>query len=230
MFQPDELVDEMRDALRHADSFGDICGIITAQCAYGTALLRAKNASHDEAIDVLDRAQANIQKHEVLIHGAGDHWCRSGGRCRTQMANGTRQLMTFVPPVLLHRSSGFRVFAGCTGEALIELLIDRGSTRRPQRGAPNRRPVADSSTRHPRAGPVVAEIARTIGQGGRRLGRLRRAGKAVPRALRERSTPVGDSMRRAGWSTKSVERVKRWRRYWPILHPHSVICCRSARC
>ena len=67
MYQADDLVDEMRDALRRAESFGDIFGIISSQWAYGTALLRADKASHDEAIDVLERAQANIQKHRVFI-------------------------------------------------------------------------------------------------------------------------------------------------------------------
>ena len=63
MYQADDLVDEMREALRRAESFGDICGIIAAQWAYGTVLLRAENASRDEAIDVLERARASIQKH-----------------------------------------------------------------------------------------------------------------------------------------------------------------------
>ena len=56
----------MRDALRRAESFGDICGIIAAQWAYGTVLLRAENASHDEAIDMLERAQTSILKHKLL--------------------------------------------------------------------------------------------------------------------------------------------------------------------
>src|SRR5205823_1955987 len=40
MYEPVDLVDEMREALRRAEAFGDICGIITAQFAYGTAILR----------------------------------------------------------------------------------------------------------------------------------------------------------------------------------------------
>ena len=56
--------------------------------AYGTALLRAENASHDEAIDVLERARTNIQKHKVFDLRAGDHWRRSGDRCRPQRATG----------------------------------------------------------------------------------------------------------------------------------------------
>ena len=74
--------------LRRAESFGDIFGIIVAQWAYGTALLRARSASRDEAIDVLERARAGIQKHKMCDPRAGDHWCRSGDRCRPQRATG----------------------------------------------------------------------------------------------------------------------------------------------
>jgi adenylate cyclase len=126
MFQPDELVDEMRDALRHADSFGDICGIITAQCAYGTVLLRAKNASHDEAIDVLDRAQANIQKHEVFTIALAT----IGADLAVDAARSGRRdeaIDNLRTSFLLHTNRGFRVFAGCTGETLVELLIERGA-------------------------------------------------------------------------------------------------------
>jgi adenylate cyclase len=126
MFQPDELVDEMLDALRHADSFGDICGIITAQCAYGTVLLRAKNASHDEAIDVLDRAQANIQKHEVFTIALAT----IGADLAVDAARSGRRdeaIDNLRTSFLLHTNRGFRVFAGCTGETLVELLIERGA-------------------------------------------------------------------------------------------------------
>ena len=126
MYQPDDLVVELRDALRRAEAFGDICGIITAQCAYGIVLLRAENASHDEAINVLDRAHVNIQKYKMFslwlaITGAdlGVDAARTGRQDEV-----IDQLRT---SFLLHTSRGFRVFAGCTGEALVELLIKRGS-------------------------------------------------------------------------------------------------------
>jgi adenylate cyclase len=65
MWQADELVDDTRVALRRAESFGDIFGILAAQWAYGTVLLRADNTSHDEAIDILERTRAGIQEHNV---------------------------------------------------------------------------------------------------------------------------------------------------------------------
>ena len=66
MCNADDLVDDMRDAVRRAESFGDISGIIAAQWAYGTVLLRAENGYHDEAIDVLKRAHTSILKHNLL--------------------------------------------------------------------------------------------------------------------------------------------------------------------
>jgi adenylate cyclase len=126
MYEPDELVVELRDALRRADSFGDICGIITAQCAYGGVLLRAENALHDEAIDVLHRAHANIQKHKVfsLVVAITDADLAVDAARRGRRDEAIDDLRA---SFLLHTSRGFRVFAGCTGEALVELLIERGS-------------------------------------------------------------------------------------------------------
>jgi adenylate cyclase len=126
MYQPDDLVVELRDALRRAEAFGDICGIITAQCAYGSVLLRAENASHDEAINVLDRARVNIQKYKVF-----SLWLAiTGADLAIDAARTGRQdeaIDELRTSFLLHTSRGFRVIAGCTGEALVELLIKRGS-------------------------------------------------------------------------------------------------------
>ena len=88
MCESDELVDDTRDALRRAESFGDIFGIIAAQWAYGTVLLRAENTSHHEAIDVLERVRAGIHKHQVATFALATHWCRSGDRGSTQRGAG----------------------------------------------------------------------------------------------------------------------------------------------
>ena len=125
MCHADDLVDDMRYAVRRAESFGDISGIIAAQSAYGTALLRAKNASHQEAIDVLKRARAIIQKHKVLTFALatiGADLAIDGAPKghRDEAIDELRALFS------LHMGRGSRVFVGCAGEALVELLIDRG--------------------------------------------------------------------------------------------------------
>jgi adenylate cyclase len=127
MYQPDDLVDEMREALRRAESFGDICGTIDAQFAYGTVLLRARNASRDEAIDLLQRARHSIEKHKVqtnVMTTIGADLAIDDARKgrRDEAIDDLRALFT------LHMASGVRVEVGCTGEALVRLLIDRGGT------------------------------------------------------------------------------------------------------
>ena len=125
MYQPEELVDEMRVVLRRADSFGDVFGIIAAQWAYGTALLRAGEASRDEAIDVLERARATIQKHKVFTLAlaiiSADLAIDAARKGQGDEAIDELRAM-----VSLHMGSGSLVFVGCPGEALVELLIDRG--------------------------------------------------------------------------------------------------------
>ena len=125
-------------SLRRAESFGDIFGIIAAQWAYGTALLYADKASHDEAIDVLERARANILKHRVFILALAT----IDADLAIDAAHNARQQDVAIDElramVSLYLGGGSRVFVGCPGEALVELLIDRGSLRRPLRGASNR--------------------------------------------------------------------------------------------
>jgi adenylate cyclase len=127
MYQPDDLVDEMREALRRAESFGDICGIIDAQFAYGTVLLRAHNASRDEAIDLLQRARASIEKHKVqtnvmTVIGADLAIDAARKGRRDEAIDDLRTLFA------LHLDSGIRVELGCTAEALVRLLIERGDS------------------------------------------------------------------------------------------------------
>jgi adenylate cyclase len=126
MYQPDDLVDEMRDALRRAESFGDIFGIIAAQWGYGTALLRSDRALHDEAIQVLERARAGIQKHRAFTLALAT----IGADLAIDSANkGQRDKAVdeLRSSFSLHMGSGTRVLVGCAGEALVELLIERGA-------------------------------------------------------------------------------------------------------
>lgn len=125
-YKPGDLVVELRDALGRAEAFGDISAIITAQCAYGSVLLRAERASHEEAIDVLKHAHGNIEKYQVsslwlaIIEADLAVDAAHAGR-EDEAIDQLRKSF------LLHTSRGFRVFAGCTGEALVKLLIQRGS-------------------------------------------------------------------------------------------------------
>jgi adenylate cyclase len=127
MYEPGELVDEMCEVLRRAESFGDICGIIDAQYAYGTVLLRARHASRDEAIEVLERARDSIDKHRVQTNtmtAIGADLAIDAARKgrRNEAIDDLRALFA------RHMAGGIRVEVGCTGEALVRLLIDRAGT------------------------------------------------------------------------------------------------------
>jgi class 3 adenylate cyclase len=121
-----EMVDDVREALRRAESFGDVSGIITAQLACGKVLLRMGDAARDEAIDILHSAHANMRKHKSLTFAlpaiAPDLAIDAARHGRTDEAIDELRA-TFA----LHMAGGSRVLVGCAGEALVGLLIDRGS-------------------------------------------------------------------------------------------------------
>jgi adenylate cyclase len=127
LYEADHMVDEMREALRRAESFGDICGVIDAQFGYGTVLLRACGATRSEAIDVLGRARASIEKHEVqtntmtaIVADLAIDAARKGRR--DEAIDDLRALFA------LHMDRGIRAEVGCTGESFVRLLVDRGTT------------------------------------------------------------------------------------------------------
>ena len=126
LYQADDLVGEMSDCLRRAESFGDMFGIISVQWTYGVVLLRSDATSHDIAIELLERSRAQIRKHgffsvalpAVLADLAIDA-AREGHR--DDAIDELRECFS------LHTTRGLRLIAGRAGEALIELLIERGS-------------------------------------------------------------------------------------------------------
>jgi adenylate cyclase len=123
---PDEMVDHVREALRRAESFGDIAGIIIAQLACGTVLLRVEDAALNEAIDMLHEAHANMWKHKgltIALPAVGADLAIDAAR-HGRIDEAIDELhATFA----LHMAGGSRVFVGCAGEALVGLLIERGS-------------------------------------------------------------------------------------------------------
>jgi len=124
--QADETVDHVREALRRAESFGDISGIIIAQLAFGTVLLHAEDAALNEGIDVLHKAHANMRKHKALTFAlpavVADLAIDAARHGRIDEAiDDLRAMFAF------HTTGGSRILIGCAGEALVGLLIERGS-------------------------------------------------------------------------------------------------------
>jgi adenylate cyclase len=125
--QADETLDHVREALRRAESVGAISEIIIAQLACGKVLLRVEDAALNEAIDVLNKAHANMRKHKSLTIAlpavAADLAIDVARHGRIDKAIDELHA-TFA----LHMAGGSRVFVGCAGEVLVDLLIERGST------------------------------------------------------------------------------------------------------
>jgi adenylate cyclase len=125
--QADETLDHVREALRRAKSVGHISEIIIAQIACGKVLLRGEDAALNEAIDVLHKAHTNMRKHQSLtiaLPAVGADLAIDAAR-HGRIDEAIDELRsTFA----LHMAGGSRVFVGCAGEALVGLLIERGST------------------------------------------------------------------------------------------------------
>jgi len=126
--QADETVDHVREALRRAESFGEISEIIVAQLACGTVLLQAEDdAALNEGIDVLNKAQANMRKHKAFafaLPAVGAELAIDAARHGRidEAIDDLRAMFAF------HTIGGSRILIGCAGEALVGLLIERGST------------------------------------------------------------------------------------------------------
>lgn len=124
--EADDLIDDVREALRRAESLGDILGLVAAQFSYGTVMMRADSAFHDDAETALRRAHASIRTRrlsemtlssinaDLAVHATS----REG---RDEAIDDLRRLLS---QGIANRSM---LFVGCPSEALIELLIGRGS-------------------------------------------------------------------------------------------------------
>lgn len=124
----DDTVGHVREALRRAASFGAISEVIVAQLACGTVLLRSEeDAARKEGIDLLQKAHANMNKHKALAFAlpavAADLAVDAARHGRIDQAiDDLRAVFAG------HTAGGSRILIGCAGEALVGLLIERGST------------------------------------------------------------------------------------------------------
>jgi class 3 adenylate cyclase len=127
MSQADDLVDDVHEALRRAEEFGDIGGILAAQYSYGMTLLRAEGGSPDDALDVLERVRTGVERHMMFTFAAAtiDAVLEVDAARKGKLDEAIKILRA---SFALHMSSGSRVFGVSAGEALVRLLIERGST------------------------------------------------------------------------------------------------------
>jgi adenylate cyclase len=127
IYEPSEIVDDMRENLTRAESFGDGFCIIAAQWSTGVVLLRTDKSAHGEAIELLERARASIYKHNLFTAAlpivAADLAIDAAHKGRRDEA-----IIELRDCFRSHARQGFRLIAGRAGEALVELLIERSGS------------------------------------------------------------------------------------------------------
>ncbi|MGV9803014.1 ATP-binding protein [Mycobacterium sp. NPDC003449] len=122
---PDELIDELRDAVRVAHSLGEASGIVCVDWAHGTAVLRSRKGSDEGATDDLRRALSYIDRYHsmtfirpTIIADLATVAALTGDRARA--------LADLRTGFARYAGKGSRVFLGCLGEALVEMLVESG--------------------------------------------------------------------------------------------------------
>lgn len=124
ILRPSDVVDEMLENLRRADSFGDLFCIIAAQWSAAIVLLRTDEFTHHEAIELLERARADIDQHNLFTAAmpviVSDLAMDAAGKGRRDEA-----IIELRACFELHTTHGARFAAVRAGEALVELLIQR---------------------------------------------------------------------------------------------------------
>ncbi|WP_371871091.1 ATP-binding protein [Mycolicibacterium agri] len=127
IFKPAEIVDDMRENLQCAESFGDLFCIIAAQWSAGVVLLRTVESARTEAVGLLKSARASISKHNLFTVAlpaiAADlaiDDARKGSR--------DEAIIELRDCFELHTTRGLRFVAGRAGEALVELLVERSGS------------------------------------------------------------------------------------------------------
>jgi adenylate cyclase len=127
IYKPSEIVGDMRENLIRAESFGDLFCIIAAQWSAGVVLLRTDEHAHTEAVELLESARANIGKHQLFTAAlpaiASDLAVDAARKGRRDEA-----IIELRNCFAAHVTGGWRFVAVRAGEALVELLIERGGS------------------------------------------------------------------------------------------------------
>ncbi|WP_286149077.1 adenylate/guanylate cyclase domain-containing protein [Mycobacterium sp. IS-1496] len=126
MCRAEDLFGDVCEALRRAESFGDMSAIVVARWAYGAVLLRLGETKHEEGIRLLEHARDSMRERRILPIGlatiAADLALDAAreGRC-DDVIDDLRAAFK------VHMGSGTRIFGVCAGEALMEVLLTRGT-------------------------------------------------------------------------------------------------------
>jgi adenylate cyclase len=120
----DEVVSETAEALRRCESFGDPWGLTLAQWLHAMVLLRCSEPATAQATDLLEQARARIDRHQTLTATLGmieaDLALVSGRHSDDAIEQLRAQFGRYI-------ASGSPLVTGSVAEALVQLLLERGS-------------------------------------------------------------------------------------------------------
>ena len=166
LYVADELVEDMRDALRRAESFGDRFGIIAAQWVYGTRIAPIGPVVPRRGHRHARTCASQHREAPSAVLRVGDHRLRSGHRYCPPGA--PRRGDRAAPRPDIHARSRCPVPLLLLPSGGPDRVVDRAwYTRRPSRGRSARRVMARPSAGCACDGLVVAEIPRTAGRSGK---------------------------------------------------------------
>jgi adenylate cyclase len=120
----DEVVSESADVLRRCESFGDPWGLTMAQWLHATVLLRCSEPAGTQARDLLEQARARIARDKTLVSTLPTieaDLTLVGGR------NGDDAIERIRAQLGRMIASGSPLQAGSAAEALVRMLLERGS-------------------------------------------------------------------------------------------------------
>lgn len=115
---------DARAAWEAAEAFGDICGIVMASWAYGTTLARVPDF-HEQGIAILRSVRATVHEHRLGAFGLTT--IDTDLAVEAARAGDNDEAIGALRSVYSRALSGFPVFAVFPAEALVDLLVGRGS-------------------------------------------------------------------------------------------------------
>lgn len=119
-----DLLDDVQEALRRAESFGDIAALVSAEWACGTVMTRLEDGSPADAVRLLEQARAHSQRHGLMAIMQAPV---AADLAAETAQHGSRDVVIDELRTLfdLHTTNGTRIFAAGLGEALVDLLVER---------------------------------------------------------------------------------------------------------
>jgi adenylate cyclase len=124
MCDVDDMVDDMGDAVRRAEEFGDVLGMVAAHFGYGVVGLRSVRVPRGQAVAALGKALGLIESRELSVM-MGTAVITDLAREAARTGDVDYAIERLRGLLATKAAGGSRLLAGLPVEALVELLTDR---------------------------------------------------------------------------------------------------------